>query len=106
MYQVAVVLPVFNSSPFLKECLDSVFNQTYSNFVIYAVDDGSTDNSLEILRDYESKDSRVKIITQSNQGVSVARNAALQALAKQSELFQYVVFLDSDDKLDKNFAGK
>ena len=106
MYQVAVVLPVYNSSPFLKECLDSVFNQTYSNFVIYAVDDGSTDNSLEILRDYERKDSRIKIISQNNQGVSAARNTALRALAQQSELFQYVVFLDSDDKLDRNCFAK
>ena len=106
MYQVAVVLPVYNSSPFLKECLDSVFTQTYSNFVIYAVDGGSTDNSLEILRDYERKDSRIKIISQSNQGVSAARNTALKALAQQSELFQYVVFLDSDDKLDKNCFAK
>lgn len=106
MYQVAVVLPVYNSSPFLKECLDSVFNQTYSNFVIYAVDDGSTDNSLEILRYYERKDSRIKIISQSNQGVSGARNTALKALAQQHELFQYVVFLDSDDILEKNCFAK
>lgn len=106
MYQVAVVLPVYNSSPFLKECLDSIFNQMYSNFVIYAVDDGSTDNSLEILREYARKDSRLKIISQSNQGVSGARNTALKALAQQQELFQYVVFLDSDDKLDKNCFAK
>ena len=68
-------MPVYNSAEFLPVCLDSIINQTYKNIEIICVNDGSKDNSLEILNQYKQKDKRVIIINQSNYGVSSARNS-------------------------------
>ena len=100
MSNFAIVLPVYNTAKYLEECLDSIIAQTYRNFVIFAVDDGSTDDSLEILRKYQQRDSRIKLITQDNQGVSAARNAALRAISLEKDKPKYVLFFDSDDKVD------
>lgn len=102
MPKIAIVLPVFNTGLYLQECLDSIFNQTYKDFTIYAVDDGSTDNSLEILHEYQRIDTRLKVYTQANQGVSGARNTALKAISEESLYPDYVLFVDSDDKLKKD----
>ena len=78
-------------------CLDSVVDQTYKNLEIICVNDGATDNSAEILNEYQQKDSRIKVITQSNQGQSVARNTGLgQATG------ELVTFVDSDDWIENN----
>jgi len=77
--------------------LDSLINQTMNNIEIICVNDGSTDNSLEILREYEQKDQRVKVINQQNQGVSVARNNAIKIANGD-----YITFVDSDDWLELN----
>ena len=69
----SVIIPVYNVEKYLRECLDSVLNQTFTRFEVVCVNDGSTDNSLEILKGYAEKDSRIKIITQENQGQGVAR---------------------------------
>lgn len=95
--KVSVIIPVYNVESYLKKCLDSVITQTYSNLEIICVDDGSTDHSLDILRLYEKKDSRIKVLTQKKQGVSAARNYALDAATGK-----YISFVDSDDFLQWN----
>lgn len=88
----SVILPIFNTEKYLKACLDSIINQTYKNLEIICVDDGSTDGSLKILEEYSSKDSRIKIINQQNQGVSAARNVGID-----NATGDYVSFVDPDD---------
>ncbi len=94
---VSVIIPVFNVEKYLKQCLDSVITQTYRNIEIICVDDGSTDNSYNILSFYQKKDSRIKILQQKNQGPSAARNKALE-IAKG----KYISFVDADDFLQWN----
>lgn len=89
---ITVIVPVYNTATYLRPCLDSICAQTYTNIEILCVNDGSTDNSAEILEEYASKDSRVKIITQENAGLSAARNSALK-VAKG----EWVTGIDSDD---------
>ena len=95
--KVSVIIPVYNVEEYLRECLDSVVNQTLKEIEIICVDDGSTDNSLEILKEYAKKDSRITVITQQNLHAGVARNAGL-AVAKG----EYLSFLDSDDFFELN----
>lgn len=95
MPKVSVIIPVYNVEKYLRECLDSVINQTLSDIEIICINDGSTDKSLGILKEYAEKDSRIKIITQENQGQGVARNNAIEAAQGG-----YLVFVDPDDFLD------
>lgn len=74
------IVPVYNTANYLGRCLDSILNQTYKNFEVICVDDGSTDDSLSILKIYEQKDSRVKVFSQKNSGVSSARNLGLNSV--------------------------
>jgi len=90
--KVSVVIPVFNSSQYLRECMDSVINQTLEEIEIICVDDGSDDDSLDILRGYEETDSRVKVLAQEHRGGGAARNRGLE-IARGV----YLSFLDSDD---------
>ncbi len=92
MAKVSVIVPAYNVAAYLPRCLDSVLAQTLSDFEAICVNDGSTDNSLQILGDYAQKDKRISIINQVNRGLSVARNMGLAA-AKGD----YILFLDSDD---------
>ena len=92
---VSVVISVYNTEEYLRQCLDSVVNQTLKEIEIICVDDGSTDSSLEILREYAQKDNRFTIITQTNLHAGVARNAGLTIASGE-----YIYFLDSDDYLD------
>lgn len=98
--KVSVIIPVYNSEKYLKACLDSVINQTLKEIEIICVDDGSTDSSLEILKEYASKDKRLRVITQKNQGVSVARNSGI-CHAKG----EYILFCDADDKYKSNLCS-
>ena len=93
--KVSIIIPVYNTAEFLPQCLDSVINQTLKDIEIICVNDGSTDNSLEILKEYAKKDKRIIIINQENQGLSCSRNNALK-IAKG----EYIQFLDSDDYID------
>ena len=92
--KVCIVVPVYNAEKYLGYCLNSIWSQTYTNWTAILVDDGSTDGSLDICRQYESMDSRFRVISKPNGGVSSARNAGL-ALAQGD----YLEFLDSDDCL-------
>lgn len=93
--KISVIVPVYNTSMYLEECLDSLLNQTLKEIEIICVNDGSTDNSLSILENYIQKDRRIKIINQKNKGQSVARNKGIS----QAE-GEYIGFLDSDDWAD------
>ncbi|NLP45229.1 MAG: glycosyltransferase [Peptococcaceae bacterium] len=89
---VSVIIPVYNVEKYLPQCLDSLLNQTLKDIEIICIDDGSTDNSLSILRRYEEMDSRVRVYTQNNKGAGAARNKGIE-LARG----EYFSFLDSDD---------
>lgn len=94
--KVSVIIPVYNVEPYLKECLNSICNQSLTDIEIICVNDGSTDKSLTILEEYAKKDGRISIITQKNQSQAVARNTGYkQATGK------YIYFFDSDDMADK-----
>lgn len=86
--KVAVVLPVYNTARYLRECLDSILAQSYKNFVVFAVDDGSTDTSGQILNEYTAKDQRIVTFHKKNGGVSSARNVALDAIENEGSRFR------------------
>lgn len=90
--KVSVIIPVYNAEKYLRQCLDSVVNQTLREIEIICVDDGSTDSSLSILREYEARDTRVKVLTQTNQYAGVARNNGMSAASGK-----YYIFWDADD---------
>lgn len=94
---VSVIIPVYNVEKYLRQCLDSIINQTLKDIEIICVDDGSTDSSLTILQEYKEKDSRIKVLQQQNQYAGVARNNGLK-IAKG----KYLSFLDSDDFFELN----
>ena len=94
MAKVSVIVPVYNVEKYLDVCLDSLINQTFDDFEIICINDGSTDSCLNILRQYAKLDRRIKIFSQKNLGLSAARNAGM----KQAN-GEYIVFVDSDDFL-------
>ena len=97
----SIVIPVYNTAPYLRECLDSVHAQTFGDWECLCVDDGSTDGSGAILDDYAARDRRFRVFHQANGGVSAARNRALDELSTAScEDGGYVWFLDSDDSIN------
>ena len=91
----SIIIPVYNVEPYLRECLDSVLAQTFTDWEAICIDDGSTDGSGAILDEYAAKDKRFRVIHQANEGVSVARNLALDLSTGD-----WVCFLDSDDIWD------
>ena len=101
MVEISVILPVYNSEEYLRECLESLINQTFKDIEILCIDDGSSDGSLAILREYEMKDNRITVTCQENMGVARTRNNALNSIKGS-----YVYFMDSDDYLDKNAFKK
>lgn len=92
MKKVSIIIPVYNAEEMLRECLNSVINQTYSCWEAICVDDGSPDSCPQILDEYAAKDSRIKVVHKSNEGVSVARNLAMDMAEGE-----YLLFVDSDD---------
>ncbi len=97
---ISVIMPVYNTASFLRKSIESVLNQTFINFELICVNDGSTDNSLDILNEYASRDSRIIIINQENMGLSCARNSALEVARGE-----YIAFIDSDDFWAKSFLS-
>jgi len=93
--KVSVIIPVYNVEKYLRQCLDSVINQTLKDIEIICVNDGSTDNSLKILEEYASKDNRIKVLNQKNSGAGAARNLGM-GIAKGV----YLSFIDADDFID------
>ncbi len=101
MKNISIIIPVYNADDYLLRCLSSLQKQTYKNLEIICVNDGSTDNSLDILRALAKKDVRIKVIEQNNQGAGVARNAGLKYANGK-----YVIFLDADDYFDASLIEK
>lgn len=98
---VSVVMPVYNGEGFLRECLDSVCGQTLRDIEMICVDDGSSDSSVEILREYAAKDSRVRVVEQPNSGAAVARNKGIEMARGK-----YLSILDSDDRFERRMLEK
>lgn len=90
--KVSVIIPIYNGENYLRECLDSVCNQTLKEIEIICVDDGSTDSSVEILKRYQAEDSRIQILQQENQFAGAARNNG-----KKHATGEYLIFWDCDD---------
>ena len=96
---ISIVVPIYNVENYLRQCLDSIQNQTYKKFECIMVNDGSTDNSQQIVEEY-LEDSRFKLINQSNKGLSGARNTGISHIREEST---FVAFVDSDDYIYSNF---
>lgn len=101
MVEVSVIIPVYNVERYLKECLDSVVNQTFKDFEVICVNDGSTDSSLDILNDYSEKFKFIKVISQENGGLGSARNTGMKHVTGD-----YIYFLDSDDYISQDCLEK
>lgn len=97
--KISIIIPVYNAEKYIGRCLESVVNQTYRNLEIICVDDGSTDNSYKIIEEKAKQDNRIILIKQKNQGVSIARNTAIENLTGD-----YIMFLDSDDYMEQNMC--
>lgn len=96
----SIIIPVYNTEKYIEKCIESVLNQTYKNFEIIIINDGSTDKSEEILKTYE-KNNKITIITQTNHGLSYSRNIGIK-----KSTGDYVLFLDSDDYYELNLLEK
>lgn len=93
--KISVIIPVYNTGKYLARCLDSVLGQTFTDFEVICINDGSTDNSGEILAQYAKTDKRIKIINQTNSGLSATRNVGIKHASGK-----YISFIDSDDWID------
>lgn len=98
-HKVSVIVPFYNVENYIGDCLESIIGQTYDNLEIILVDDGSTDNSLKIAKDYREKDKRITILQEENSGQSVARNKALDVASGD-----YLLFVDADDFIAGNMV--
>lgn len=90
--QISIIIPTYNSQKYIGRCLDSILKQTYKNFEIIIINDGSTDNTLEICNQYLTKHPKTQIISKENEGVSTARNEGLKRARGE-----WICFIDSDD---------
>jgi glycosyltransferase involved in cell wall biosynthesis len=93
--KISIIVPVYNVQKYLIQCLDSLKNQSYSDIEIICINDGSTDNSIHILKKYGENDSRFRVYEQNNLGVSSARNKGIEVASGE-----YIMFVDSDDWID------
>lgn len=98
---ISIIVPVYNTQDYLDKCLTSIINQTYKNIEIIIIDDGSTDNSKEIIKKYINNDNRILYYYQKNSGVGIARNKGID-LSKGN----YITFIDSDDYINKKYIEK
>lgn len=96
--KVSVIMPIYNAYDYLRPAMDSVLYQTLSEIEIICVDDGSTDHSLEVLKEYQARDNRVRIVTETNAGPALARNNGMRRARGE-----YVAFLDADDFFEPTF---
>ena len=92
MIEVSVVVPIYNAGKKLEKCIKSILNQTFTNFELILVNDGSTDNSINICKKYELKDNRVRVIDKKNEGSIATRNRGVMEASGD-----YIMFVDADD---------
>ena len=95
---LSVIVPVYNAEKYITHCIQSLLKQTYRNFELILVNDGSEDSSLELCRTFEKRDNRIKVYDRENGGASAARNTGLEKIRGK-----YVIFVDSDDYVSKNY---
>ena len=98
---ISIIVPIWNTEKYLRRCLDSLVNQTKKDIEIVCVNDGSPDNSLDIINEFAAKDSRIKVVNQKNQGVAVARNTGLKNATSK-----YIMWCDSDDEYTPEMCEK
>ena len=96
--KISVIIPVFNAAVYIEKCIQSVLNQTFTSWELILIDDGSTDNSFEIIRNFAEGDGRIRAFHQENSGAGMARNKGIE-----NAVGDYVVFLDSDDYISENY---
>ena len=101
MPEVSVIVPVYNAEQYLEKCIDSILKQSFTDFELILVDDGSTDNSFELCAKYAHKDRRVRAVRIANSGVSRARNTGIAHAGGK-----YIMFCDSDDYVEPNWISK
>lgn len=94
----SIIIPIYNAAKSLKKCINSILTQTYQNFELLLIDDGSTDSSDTICDNYSEQDNRIKVFHQKNQGVGASRNTGLKN-AKQ----EWIIFIDADDYVEKDY---
>ena len=99
--KVSVIMPIYNAFDFLRPAMDTVIDQTLKEIEIICIDDGSTDKSLSIIKEYQEKDDRIRIVTENNAGVSVARNKGIVRARGD-----YMIFLDADDFYERTLLEK
>lgn len=104
--KLVIVVPVFNTENYLLHFFEELKNQSFKDFHVYAVNDGSTDSSLEMLEKWKNEEKRLTVINQKNQGVSSARNCALDLIEKSKVKYKYIYFCDSDDYLERDALEK
>ena len=90
--KVSVIVPVYNCEKYIERCMDSLINQTLADIEIIVIDDESKDTTFEILKEYEKKDKRIKLMTKKNSGVSSSRNKGMEIATGK-----YIAFVDGDD---------
>ena len=95
---ISIIVPIYNVENYLRQCLDSILNQTYQNFECLLINDGSPDNSVEICKEYVDKDARFRYFEKENGGLSSARNVGIE-----KSRGMYITFVDSDDWLDSDY---
>lgn len=95
--KVSVVIPVYNTEKYVREAVESIMNQTLRELEIIIINDGSTDNSLQVAEELAAADSRIQVYSQTNRGLSMARNAGITHAHGR-----YIYFMDSDDLLEKD----
>lgn len=100
LYKISVIIPIYNTAPYLPRCIESVLNQTYRNIEVILVDDGSTDDSARICENFAEKDSRISVIRQENEGNNAARKAGIKVSTGE-----YIMFVDSDDWIGSNLIS-
>jgi len=98
MSQISIIVPVFNVKQYLPKCINSILQQTFQDFELLLIDDGSTDGSDVVCDDYAQKDDRIKVIHKKNEGVSIARNIGIKQACSE-----WITFIDSDDWIEENY---
>lgn len=98
---ISIIIPVYNNETYISKCVDSLLKQTFQNFEVILINDGSTDNSLQILQDIDFGDIKTTILTQENQGQAVARNAGVRVCSGE-----FICFIDIDDYIEDTMLEK
>ena len=96
--KITIIVPVYNSEKYISRCIDSILNQSFKDYELLIINDGSKDGSLKIIKDYEKKDKRIKVIDQKNMGVAKTRNKGIKLASGE-----YIMFIDNDDYIENDY---